>query len=231
MLLAIDTSTLTIGAAVCDADGVLSQASESGTRAHAELLAPAIEEALHAASSRPADLDAVVVGVGPGPFTGLRVGIVTAAVMGHTLDIPVHGVCSLDAIAFEVAAGHRAEVGPDGEFLVATDARRKEVYWAHYRLSDSAVGFTRVSDPAVNKAADLSAELAALPGFGAGPSLYSESLNPAQGPQNVSPAQLGLLGVLALADPTGVGAPILRDEQPLYLRRPDASAPAAPPTR
>ncbi|UJH71517.1 tRNA (adenosine(37)-N6)-threonylcarbamoyltransferase complex dimerization subunit type 1 TsaB [Ornithinimicrobium sp. INDO-MA30-4] len=95
MLLAIDTSTLTIGAAICDADGVLSQASESGTRAHAELLAPAIEEALHAASSRPADLDAVVVGVGPGPFTGLRVGIVTAAVMGHTLDIPVHGVCSL----------------------------------------------------------------------------------------------------------------------------------------
>ncbi|UJH71516.1 hypothetical protein [Ornithinimicrobium sp. INDO-MA30-4] len=83
----------------------------------------------------------------------------------------------------------------------------------------------------MNKAADLSADLAALPGFGAGPSLYSESLNPARGPQNVSPAQLGLLSVLALSDPNGVGALILRDDQPLYLRRPDASAPTAPPTR
>ena len=78
------------------------------------------------------DVDAVVVGVGPGPFTGLRVGMVTAAALGDALGVPVHGVCSLDAIAADVAARPRP-----GPLLVVTDARRREVYWAAY---DGGVG-------------------------------------------------------------------------------------------
>ena len=86
-----------------------------------------------------ADLDAVVVGCGPGPFTGLRAGMATAAAYGHALDIPVHGVCSLDAIG----------VRTTGDTLVVTDARRREVYWARYRDG------VRTDGPAVNAPADV----------------------------------------------------------------------------
>ena len=86
-----------------------------------------------------ADLDAVVVGCGPGPFTGLRVGMATAAAYGHALGIPVHGVCSLDAIG----------VRTSGDTLVVTDARRREVYWARYRDG------VRIAGPAVNAPADV----------------------------------------------------------------------------
>ena len=79
------------------------------------------------------DLEAIVVGCGPGPFTGLRVGMATAAAYGHALGLPVHGVCSLDAIG--IVAG--------GNLLVVTDARRREVYWARYRDG------VRVEGPAV----------------------------------------------------------------------------------
>ena len=85
------------------------------------------------------DLDAVVVGCGPGPFTGLRVGMATAAAYGHALGLPVHGVCSLDAIGIDTV----------GEVLVVTDARRREVYWARYRDG------VRVDGPAVNAPADV----------------------------------------------------------------------------
>lgn len=93
-------------------------------RAHGELLTPHLMEVLAEAGHGLADVDAIVVGSGPGPFTGLRVGMVTAAALGHACDVPVHPVCGLDAIAVQVPA--RAPL------LVATDARRKEVYWAAY---------------------------------------------------------------------------------------------------
>ena len=86
--------------------------------------------------------DAVVVGCGPGPFTGLRVGMATAAAYGHALGIPVHGVCSLDAIGIE-------STGTTCEVLVVTDARRREVYWARYRDG------VRVDGPSVNTPADV----------------------------------------------------------------------------
>lgn len=232
MLLAIDTSTLTIGAAVCDARGVRGQATESGARAHAELLAPTIERALSSAGLTPAGLTCIVVGVGPGPFTGLRVGIVTATVMAHTLGLPVHGVCSLDAIAAEVADSHRASVGVGGQFLVATDARRKEVYWAQYRLSVDAGGFSRSRGPAVSKAGDVPTDLRELPAFGQGRLLYPQALTGPPGPTDVDPGQLGLLGLRALAQPQGLGARVLGDVVPLYLRRPDAAVtPAAQPAQ
>ena len=125
-VLAIDTSTPAVVAGVV-ASGtdatVLAERTVLDAHAHAELLTPNIVAAVAESGCAMGDLDAVVVGCGPGPFTGLRIGMATAAAYGHALDIPVHGVCSLDAIA----------VHTTGEVLVITDARRREVYWARYR--------------------------------------------------------------------------------------------------
>ncbi len=101
---------------------VLAQRVTVDARAHAERLTPNVVAALADAELTMGDLDAVVVGCGPGPFTGLRAGMATAAAYGHALGIPVHGVCSLDAIGVRTA----------GDTLVVTDARRREVYWARY---------------------------------------------------------------------------------------------------
>jgi tRNA threonylcarbamoyl adenosine modification protein YeaZ len=122
-----------------DGAEVLAERVTVDARAHAEQLTPNVLAALADARLTVNDLTAVVVGCGPGPFTGLRVGMATAAAYGHALGIPVHGVCSLDAIG----------VHTTGDALVVTDARRHEVYWARYR--DGA----RIDGPAVNKPADV----------------------------------------------------------------------------
>ena len=108
-------------------------------RAHAERITPNVLAALADAGLAMADLGAVVVGCGPGPFTGLRVGMATAAAYGHALGIPVYGVCSLDAIGGLTT----------GDTLVVTDARRREVYWARYRDG------VRIDGPAVSAPADV----------------------------------------------------------------------------
>ncbi|MGV0602167.1 tRNA (adenosine(37)-N6)-threonylcarbamoyltransferase complex dimerization subunit type 1 TsaB, partial [Mycolicibacterium pulveris] len=118
---------------------ILGQRVTVDARAHAERLTPNVVDALADAKVRFYDLDAIVVGCGPGPFTGLRVGMATAAAFGHALGVPVHGVCSLDALGVETT----------GEVLVVTDARRREVYWARYRDG------VRVAGPAVNAPADV----------------------------------------------------------------------------
>jgi tRNA threonylcarbamoyl adenosine modification protein YeaZ len=143
-----------------------------------------------------ADLDAVVVGCGPGPFTGLRVGMATASAYGHALDIPVYGVCSLDAIGVQTS----------GQVLVVTDARRREIYWARYRDG------VRIDGPAVSAPADVdsgpaqsvagSPEHAALFGLPCVAPLYPDSR--------------GL--VAAVSDWSRSPAALT----PLYLRRPDA---------
>jgi tRNA threonylcarbamoyl adenosine modification protein YeaZ len=141
LILAIDTATPAVTAGVVRLDGVqvLAERVTVDARAHAEQLTPNVLGALADAGLTVNDLDAVVVGCGPGPFTGLRVGMATAAAYGHALAIPVHGVCSLDAIG----------VGTSGDALVVTDARRREVYWARYRDG------VRVEGPAVNAPADV----------------------------------------------------------------------------
>ena len=141
IILAIDTATPAVTAGVVGLDGVqvLAERVTVGARAHAEQLTPNVLGALADAGLTVADLDAVVVGCGPGPFTGLRVGMATAAAYGHALDIPVHGVCSLDAIGIDTV----------GDALVVTDARRREIYWARYR------GGVRIDGPAVNAPADV----------------------------------------------------------------------------
>jgi tRNA threonylcarbamoyladenosine biosynthesis protein TsaB len=125
LLLGLDTATPAVTVALHDGGQPLAQLVTVDAHRHAELLAPAIAKVVADAGAAQSDLTGIAVGVGPGPYTGLRVGLVTARVLGAALGIPVYGVCSLDIIAADVDAG-----GDD--FLVATDARRRELYWARY---------------------------------------------------------------------------------------------------
>ncbi|MFI9269251.1 tRNA (adenosine(37)-N6)-threonylcarbamoyltransferase complex dimerization subunit type 1 TsaB [Kitasatospora sp. NPDC052896] len=208
LLLAFDTATPAVTAAVHDGTAVLAQAFQIDARRHGELLLPAIGRVLAEAGVDKRRLTALAVGVGPGPYTGLRVGLVTAAALGHALGLPVHGVCTLDAIAHQA----RAE-GVTGPFTVATDARRKEVYWASYDAEGR-----RVEGPAV----DRPGELAVRPGaVGAGALLYPGTFPEARGPEHVSAGALADFAVTELA----AGRELL-PPRPLYLRRPDAQVPA-----
>jgi tRNA threonylcarbamoyl adenosine modification protein YeaZ len=200
VILAIDTATPAVTAGIVKLDGVevLAERVTIDARAHAEQLTPNVLAALTDAGLTVDDLGAVVVGCGPGPFTGLRVGMATASAYGHALGIPVHGVCSLDAIGIESAASM-------SEVLVVTDARRREVYWARYR------GGVRVDGPAVNAPADVPADADAVTGSPEHAALFNLPRLAA-----VYPTAAGL--VRAVADWTAAPAPLI----PLYLRRPDA---------
>ncbi len=215
LLLAIDTSTTAITVAVHDGEQVVAEVTTLDARGHAEHLAPGVTRALEGAGARVRDLTDVVCGLGPGPFTGLRVGIVTARTLALATGATLHGVCSLDALAHEAYAG-----GSGGELLVATDARRKEVYWARYsRHAAGPAGVpTRVEGPHVARAADLPGDVAALPVVGRGPVLYPDAFAGAHGiPLDVSARWLADLTARRLA----AGDP-LDEHEPFYLRRPDA---------
>jgi tRNA threonylcarbamoyladenosine biosynthesis protein TsaB len=129
LLLGLDTATPAVTVALHDGVQPLAQLVTVDAHRHAELLAPAIAKVIADAGASQRDLTGIVAGVGPGPYTGLRVGLVTARVLGAALGIPVFGLCSLDAIAADVTGGGE---GPDSDFLVASDARRRELYWARY---------------------------------------------------------------------------------------------------
>lgn len=218
VLLAIDTATSAVTAAVHDGVRVLAAESVPQARRHAETLTPTIDVVMSRAGMTPGDLDAVAVGVGPGPFTGLRVGIVTATTLGLALEIPVHGVCSLDAIAHRVAA----ESGPEeyGDFIVATDARRREVYWARYRARDGVVA--RLGDPAVSPPGALDPALRALPAAGRGPLLYPADFGVVLPVGDMDAGSLAGLVAYRLQHGGELLAPT-----PLYLRQPDATPSAA----
>ena len=156
LLLAIDTSTTAITTALHDGSSVVAEVTTLDARAHAEHLAPGLRAALAEAGAAPTDVTDVAVGIGPGPFTGLRVGIVTARAFAFALGLPVRGLTSLDAIAHEAWLSGRR-----GDLLVATDARRKEVYAATYVLDEAAA--TRVAGPLVSRAADLEADVEGCP--------------------------------------------------------------------
>jgi tRNA threonylcarbamoyl adenosine modification protein YeaZ len=205
LILAVDTATPAVTAGVVRFDGsscaVLAQRVTVDARAHAERLTPNALAALDEAALRMADLDAVVVGCGPGPFTGLRAGMATAAAYGHALGIPVHGVCSLDAIG----------VRTTGHTLVVTDARRREVYWARYRDG------VRSAGPAVNAPADVDPGTAQA--VAGSPEHAAQFGLPLCEPVYPTPAGL----VAAVSDWSDDPAPLLA----LYLRRPDAKPLAA----
>ncbi|MBH1935223.1 tRNA (adenosine(37)-N6)-threonylcarbamoyltransferase complex dimerization subunit type 1 TsaB [Streptomyces sp. AV19] len=213
LLLALDTATPAVTVALHDGDSVVAESNQVDARRHGELLLPAVDRVLGEAGRGLDEVTGVVVGVGPGPYTGLRVGIVTAATFAATLDVPVHGLCSLDGIAY--AAGR---AGLTGEFVVATDARRKEVYWARY-----ADARTRVTEPAVDRPGDLTEPLAGLTAVGAGAVLYADAFSDVRAdlPQHQSAAALAALAAEKLRTDGEFLPP-----QPLYLRRPDAQVPA-----
>lgn len=210
LLLALDTSTPAVTVALRDADHVVAEATTVDPRRHTELLMPQVTQVLRDAGVARRDLTAIAVGIGPGPFTGLRVGVAAARMMGAVLDVPVRGVCSLDIIAREVLT----ETAPTMPFLVATDARRREVYWAAYDASG-----TRTEGPDVAAATDVAAAHEAMPVAGAGATLYPDAFAARIAPQYPSAAYL--------ADAVATGAAQVVAPDPLYLRRPDAAPPAA----
>jgi tRNA threonylcarbamoyl adenosine modification protein YeaZ len=213
-MLAFDTATPAVTVALHDGTQVLAADTAVGGRRHGELLASMIEQVLAAGGADRKDLEAIAVGTGPGPYTGLRAGLVTARVLASALNIPAVGVCTLDVIA-RVAAPAAA----GREFVVATDARRKEVYWARYTPTAQ-----RVAGPAVGPPDDLAAAGAApCPVAGEGPVLYPEMSACTIPPRYPDAAQLAEIAALCLAEP-GPQAP----PEPLYLRRPDAREPGPP---
>lgn len=218
LVLAVDTSTpvVTSGLVRLGDEGDAAHISTlavrltDNPRAHAEILTPQILECLEEAGYLPADLDAIVVGVGPGPFTGLRVGMVTAAAFGDALGIPVHGVCSLDAIAQDV---HDQAAG-GGDLLVVTDARRREVYFARYDGSRS-----RVEGPDVRKPAEVpSVPSRRVAGSAQHVDLFELPSVPVYSPSPAGLVAAASVDLRAATDPE----PLV----PLYLRRPDAVATA-----
>ena len=215
LLLVIDTSTPAVTVAVAEAsdggeEAVLAQRVTVDPRRHAELLAPSLEAVLAEATATPGDLDAVVAGVGPGPYTWLRVGLMTAAALADALGLPTYGVCSLDAIA--CAAPRRP-----GSLLVATDARRREVYWATYDP-----GRVRLTGPAVNRPHDVDTAGCTAAG-GAGAEQYADVF----GLPVTEPAYPPASGLAALAAARATGRTPSEPLTPMYLRRPDAAEPAA----
>ncbi|WP_369208432.1 tRNA (adenosine(37)-N6)-threonylcarbamoyltransferase complex dimerization subunit type 1 TsaB [Streptomyces sp. PU-14G] len=212
LMLALDTATPAVTVALHDADGdrTLAAAHQVDARRHGELLLPCVERVLQEAGRKLAEVTDLVVGVGPGPYTGLRVGLATAEAFAAALGQRVHGVCTLDGLAYAS--------GLDEPFVVATDARRKEVYWARY---DDAR--TRVGGPAVDRPADIEERVAEVPSVGAGAVLYDSVF---RGVRRDLPAEQSAAALARLAAERLAGGAELLPPRPLYLRRPDAQVPA-----
>jgi tRNA threonylcarbamoyl adenosine modification protein YeaZ len=204
LVLALDTATPTLVAGLVawsqhgETELLAERAVPSGTR-HAELLTPAITSVLDDAGLTMRDLDVVLTGLGPGPFTGLRVGVVTAAALADARGLPVLGVCSLDAIG-------------SGARTVVTDARRKEIYWAAYDEAGA-----RIEGPAVVRPEQLG-----RPGPFVGDPAFATRLG-----AEVVAAAVTTAGLLRAAGPQLADPPSAGPLVPLYLRRPDATPPSA----
>jgi tRNA threonylcarbamoyl adenosine modification protein YeaZ len=211
LVLALDTASAAVTAGLLrlppvGSPEVLAEQVTVDVRAHGELLMPSVCSVLASAEVSMGELDAVVCGAGPGPFTGLRVGMVTAAALGDALGVPVYPVGSLDAIAYRAGAG--------SPLLVVSDARRREVYWARYDCSGARVEGPHVGRPldlpfaSVSRVAGVADTLVAPVGLAVVPPRY--------------PDPAGLVAVVAAA----VRAHALPGPfTPLYLRRPDALEP------
>lgn len=212
-VLAIDTATDAVVTGVAEVTGdappvVEADRTATDHRRHAELLTTLMSQSLAAAATTASNLDAVVVGCGPGPFTGLRVGLATAAAYGDALGIPVYGVCSLDAIVAEELSNRSGR-----STLAVTDARRREVYWALYRDGK------RIGGPAVVAPATLLADLAGI---------HLDLVVGAAGFTDGFGAPIGgcerptVRGLVTVAAPAMLAGNSPEPLVPLYLRRPDA---------
>ncbi|PRB71358.1 tRNA (adenosine(37)-N6)-threonylcarbamoyltransferase complex dimerization subunit type 1 TsaB [Arthrobacter sp. MYb213] len=214
--LVIDTSAHASVALIdSDSGNVIGERTSPKGNDQTETLSSYVKELLDTHSQRGQDLAGIIVGVGPGPFTGLRVGLVAARTFGFVWNVPVHGVMSLHALAERVIDAGDAPK----EFLVASDARRKEVYWARYNNTG-----VLLDGPHVAAASTLDA----MPLYGVGAGIYAEVLRelgatPVEASfdwiadaRYLAPRALQLLGD---------GAD-LSDTSPMYLRESDAQVPA-----
>ena len=215
-VLALDTSSPTVTVAVCDVEAgtirLRAERSETADNRHGERLAPLTTLALREAGVRPNQLESLVVGLGPAPFTGLRVGIVTARAMSDALGIPAYGACSLDGIA------HRFTTDA-GSFAVVTDARRKQVYWGLYGEDGH-----RSDGPELAPPDELAEQLTARTTdvVGAGALKYAESFAGfTVRAGDPSPRAVDLVWCVDFGQRPGSLAP-------MYLRRPDAQPPGRP---
>lgn len=200
LVLGIDTSADVRVGLARDGD-VVARREFPDSRQHLEQLVPLVRDTLADVGASIADLDLICVGLGPGPFTGLRVGIAAAHMLASVGGIPLHGVCSLDVVA--------AAAGRDDEFLVASDARRKEIYWGRYGAG------VRLDGPHV----DPPEQLPELPVVGPGVLTYADRLGDRAQPEGPEFVDAGLMAALGTSLPS-------EGDQPLYLRRPDAAVPA-----
>lgn len=229
MLLGIDTSgavsvAVARGELTGPAPEVLQVRSDERSRHHDEVLLALIEQTLQAAGVARTELTGVVVGRGPGPFTGLRVGLVSARSIAAVLGIALHGLSSLDALAHQALAAADGRTPGDGPVTVgvALDARRREVYHARYRReADGRI--LRIAEPAVSPPSEVAAELTACEVLvGSGTALYPRLLPATAELSHVDAGHL----LLAAAELTERGED-LGSTEPMYLRDPDAAAPTA----
>jgi tRNA threonylcarbamoyladenosine biosynthesis protein TsaB len=138
MLLGVDTSTACTTVAIADGTTVRAHVEHLGQRDHGAFLAPAIADCLAQAGLRVSDLEGVAVGVGPGLYTGLRVGMATAAALAQARGIPIMGVSGLDVLAHAglgSGSGGGVRADADAEVITTVDARRGQVFWARYGRS------------------------------------------------------------------------------------------------
>lgn len=221
LLLAVDTATPRVSVALGRGGEVLGDVSLDGGRRHAEQLAPAVQYLCAELDVDLAHLAAIAVGLGPGLFTGLRVGVTTARVMAQSLRIPMIGVPSLDLIAYPLRHTSRVVVP-------VVDARRDEVFFACYRPVQG--GVQRITGYEVRSPRALAGELAALGEdalvAGDGALRYRDELGALDrvelaGPGAAPPSAAALVELAtARYEREEFSAP---DEvHPLYLRRSDA---------
>jgi len=196
-VLAIDTS-VGVSVAILRSSGEVTQSQAIDHGMQGELTAELISKVVTDSGLNIQEITDVVVGVGPGPFTGLRVGLVTAAVFAHARGIPIHGICSLDAIAFDHAR----------VCVVVTDARRKELYWARY-------DGIRIGEPQVSKPEVIASQFPDSKFVGPGAQLYPDFIS-----GEVMELKAGSLAKLFMS-----GSAQLVEVSPMYLRKPDAVEP------
>src|SRR5699024_7828879 len=222
LTLCLDTSD-GVSAALAQHGRTAAARSSSERHRHVETLTPLIAECLQQLGATPADMHGEAAGTGPAPFTGLRVGLVTARTLAQARDIPLYGVSCLDAIAAAAFAQEAAR--PGTELLITTDARRREIYWGRYRATGTDI--ETVAGPDVGEPAQVAAEHADLIAAGAargrGVGLYPQHLAPGADDQQIQEAaahgvEAAVLGHLALHRAAA------GQDQParaLYLRLPD----------
>lgn len=219
LALALDTSTQQVTAALVRVDDdeqveTLAARDVVAANRHGELLASLVAEVCASAGGSVAGVEAVAVGIGPGPFTGLRVGIVTAAAIADAIGVPAYAVCSLDALA-RLHANDRPR-------LACIDARRKQLYWAAYDARGE-----RREGPELATAGDLAERFGAhdLVVVGAGAALYRNEFDGFEVIGDAYPTGVAVAQVAASRIAVRAPGDVL---EPMYLRRPDAVPPSAP---